>query len=228
MAMPEPSTSLRDTMQLALDALRAHDRWCGYRADAPGDVIYNRAVDALADALAQLEPPPTHALYGPGGVPSTSLREAIARAIHAADEQYDHDHYGHAMVETMEQSGEADQYLFDADAVLRVTEPDKAAAVTAALAENVPPSAAYERGYKQGVWQSASRPDSPPRGADDWIAFGRECGVAAERERIMEAITAYKERTPDWSRERDVVCDILDLVRGVEANKETPNAEETQ
>lgn len=36
---------------MLLVAFRAHDRWCGYRADAPGDGVFNKAVAMAETAL---------------------------------------------------------------------------------------------------------------------------------------------------------------------------------
>ena len=48
---------MRQALELAQDALERHERWCGFNADAPGDLIVNVAKDALRAALAGVENP---------------------------------------------------------------------------------------------------------------------------------------------------------------------------
>ena len=41
-------------VKLAGEALHRHDRWCGYRSDAPGDSIINEARDAIDAVMNEL------------------------------------------------------------------------------------------------------------------------------------------------------------------------------
>lgn len=42
---------LEQALEMMLVAFRAHDRWCGHNADAPGDGVFNRAVRMAEKAL---------------------------------------------------------------------------------------------------------------------------------------------------------------------------------
>jgi hypothetical protein len=41
----------REALRLGIEAMERHGRWCGYKADAPGDVVWQRFLDAARAAL---------------------------------------------------------------------------------------------------------------------------------------------------------------------------------